>query len=77
MKKFKKKPSNRGKKANQKSLHCSSAISKRTSKVKEWTEWIAATTSLVKSISKGLVVAKSTYDQFKPYLKLFWEWIFS
>lgn len=76
MKKFKKKPSNRGKKANPKSLHCSSAVSKRTFKVKEWTKWIVATTSLVKSISKGLVVAKSAYDQFKPYLKLVWEWIF-
>lgn len=71
-----KKPSKRGKKANQKSLHCSSAVSKRTFKVKEWTKWIVATTSLVKSIFKGLVVAKAAYDQFKPYLKLFWEWIF-
>lgn len=72
-----KKPSNRGKKANQKSLHCSSAISKRTFKVKEWTKWIMAITSLVKSISKSLVVAKSAYDQAKPYLKLVWEWIVS
>lgn len=75
MKKFKKKPSKRGKKANQKSLHCSSAISKRTTKVKEWTKWIMAITSLVKSISKSLVVAKSAYDQAKPYLKFVWEWI--
>lgn len=71
-----KKPSKRGKKTNQKSLHCSSAISKRTFKVKEWTKWIVATTSFVKSVSKGLVVVKATYDQFKPYLKLVWEWIF-
>lgn len=71
-----KKPSKRGTKANQKSLHCSSAVSKRTFKVKEWTKWIVTITSLVKSISKGLVVAKSVYDQFKPYLKLVWEWIF-
>lgn len=76
MKKIKKKPSKREKKANQKSLHCSSAISKRTFKVKEWTKWIVATTSLVKSISKGLVVAKAAYDQFKPFLKSVWEWIF-
>lgn len=76
MKKIKKKPSKRGKKANQKSLHCSSAISKRTTKVKEWTKWIMAITSLVKSISKSLVVAKSAYDQAKPYLKFVWEWIF-
>lgn len=72
-----KKPSKRGKKANQKSLHCSSAISKRTTKVKEWAKWIMAITSLVKSISKSLVVAKSAYDQAKPYLKLIWEWIVS
>lgn len=71
-----KKSSKRGKKANQKSLHCSSAISKRTFMVKEWTRWIVATTSFVKSVSKGLVVAKAAYDQFKPYLKLVWEWIF-
>lgn len=71
-----KKPSKRGNKANQKSLHCSSAVSKRTFKIKEWTKWIVATTSFVKSVSKGLVVAKSAYDQFKPYLKLVWEWIF-
>lgn len=70
-----KKPSKRGKKANQKSLHCSSAVSKRTFKVKEWTRWIVATTSFVKSVSKGLVVAKAAYDQFKPYFKLVWEWI--
>ncbi|MDE6191427.1 MAG: hypothetical protein K2G47_07360 [Muribaculum sp.] len=76
MKKIKKKPSKRGKKANQKSLHCSSAISKRTTKVKEWTKWIMAITSLVKTISKSLVVAKSAYDQAKPYLKFVWEWIF-
>ncbi|WP_286438460.1 hypothetical protein [Bacteroides acidifaciens] len=74
--KKKKRPSNRGKKAKQKSLHCPSAISKKTFKVKELTKLIVATTSLVKSISKGLVVAKSAYDQFKPYLKLVWEWIF-
>lgn len=71
-----KKPSKRGKKANQKSLHCSSAVSKRTFKVKEWTRWIVATTSFVKSVSKGLVVAKAAYDQAKPYLKFVWEWIF-
>lgn len=74
--KKKKRPSNRGNKAKQKSLHCPSAISKKTFKVKELTKLIVATTSLVKSISKGLVVAKSAYDQFKPYLKLVWEWIF-
>ena len=71
-----KKPSKRGKKANQKSLHCSSAVSKITFKVKEWTRWIVATTSFVKSVSKGLVVVKAAYDQFKPYFKLVWEWIF-
>lgn len=76
MKKIKKKPSNRGRKVNQKSLHCSSAISKRTSKVKEWTKWIEAITSLVKSIFKGIIVAKSAYDHTKPYLKLVWELIF-
>lgn len=75
MAKKRKKPSNRGKKANQKSLHCSSAVSKKTSKVKEWTKWIVALTGFIKSITKGLVVVKSAYDQIKPWIKLAWEWV--
>jgi hypothetical protein len=75
MAKNKKKPSNRGTKANRKSLHCSSAVSKRTSKVKEWTKWILALTGFIKSITKGLVVVKSAYDQIKPWIKFIWEWV--
>lgn len=75
MKKRRKKPSNRGKKANPKSLHCSSAVSKRTSTVKEWTKWIVALTGFIKSITKGLVVVKSAYDQIKPWVKLIRECI--
>ena len=75
MKKRCKKPSNRGTKANQKSLHCSSAVSKRTSKMKEWTKLIVALTGFIKSITKGLVVVKSAYNLIKPLIKLAWEWV--
>ncbi len=76
MNKKQKRPSNRGMKAKQKSLHCSSAVSKRTSNVKDWTKRITTATALVKSITKCLVVAKSAYDQIKPWLKPVWEWLF-
>lgn len=75
MAKNKRKPSNRGKKANLKSLHCSSAVRRRTSKVNEWTKWIVALTGFIKSITKGLVVVKSAYDQIKPWVKFIWEWV--
>lgn len=64
-------------KAKQKSLHCSSAISKKTNMVKDWTKLIVAITTLIKTIGKGYDVVKSIFDHVKPWLKLIWELVFS
>lgn len=75
MKKKKKKPSKRGMKANSKSLHCSSAINQRTSKVKSVAKLLEAVVSVGKNLYKIFAMAKTTYDFVKPYAIMLWEWL--
>lgn len=73
-KKNKKKPSKRGMKAQQKSLHCSSAINRRISKIKSMTKFIDSTVSFGKSAIKAFAWLKAVYEIAKPYVKAMMEW---
>lgn len=73
MKHKRKKPSKRGMKAQQKSLHCSSAISHRTSKVKSAAKFLEAVVSVCKNLYKIFAMSRTAFDFIKPYAKMLWE----
>lgn len=69
----KKKPSKRGMKAKNKSLHCSSTIRTQEKKIKRWTKLVDAVYALLKSLFQ-------LWSILKPILsicKSLFEWLWS
>ncbi|RGF18825.1 hypothetical protein DW175_07270 [Bacteroides sp. AM16-15] len=69
----KKKPSKRGKKAKQKSLHCSPMIITQEKKIKNWTKFMKSFAEFVKALIQLSNVIKPLIEWCKSLL----EWLLS
>lgn len=71
MSKKTRKPSKRGIKAKNKSLHCSSTIKNQEKKIKKWTRWADAVYAFFKLLIKLWSILKLVF----PLAKSFFEWL--
>ena len=67
----KRKPSKRGMKAKNKSLHCSSTIKNQEKKIKKWTRWADAVYAFLKLLIKLWRILKLVF----PLAKSLFEWL--
>jgi hypothetical protein len=73
MAKKKKKPSKRGMKARNKSLHCSSLTRNQEKKIRKWARMVKTATFLI----KGAYVFLSVLKSFISLLKSLFDWLWS